>query len=360
MQKIHFYNLDGIRAILSFMVVVHHIEQLKRIFKLPDTFDVQPIGYLGIQFFFVLSGFLITYLLVQEKTNTSRIYITHFYIRRIYRIWPLYFMVILLSLFILPSFLSVPNFDILHIQSHLGQKILLFSFFMSNIVLVRYGAIPFAAPTWSIAVEEQFYLVWPLIFQKFRKPFMGILFFSILYYSIKFCITYFSFSNKFIFPILVNNSDLTPMIIGGLVALISLKKFEIKTKISIIISLFITLSILYLSVFVPNPESIEFIYCPLFACLLWVLVMPNNKFKLLDNPLLNYLGKISYGIYLLHSIAIVVSIKLLTHLNGLSNFLLYSLTIILTISFASISFHYFEKYFLSLKPSHKGGEILKG
>ena len=90
-DRLYFPNLNGLRFIAALLVIVHHIEQLKYIYGLPNNFSssfVQIIGELGVILFFVLSGFLITYLLLEEEKRTTTIAVKNFYLRRVLRIWP--------------------------------------------------------------------------------------------------------------------------------------------------------------------------------------------------------------------------------------------------------------------------------
>src|SRR5688572_27055191 len=106
-QKIYFPNLNGLRFIAAFLVIIHHIEQLKSFSNIDNYWGTVPfidiIGKLGVVLFFVLSGFLITYLLLAEERSFKRISIVKFYIRRMLRIWPLYFLIILLAFAVLPG-----------------------------------------------------------------------------------------------------------------------------------------------------------------------------------------------------------------------------------------------------------------
>lgn len=124
-------------------------------------------GDYGVTIFFVLSGFLITYLLLSEKQKTSTINIPKFYVRRILRIWPLYYLIVLLGFFVLPhiDIFFLPKTSPL--WSHLTMStLLLYIFFLPNMVVELYGNMPYLDQTWSIGVEEQYYLFWPLIMKK--------------------------------------------------------------------------------------------------------------------------------------------------------------------------------------------------
>ena len=163
MKKIYFKNLDALRFMAAFAVMGEHIT---RSFYFPDTpwknafiilLSMDGTGAeMGVSFFFVLSGFLISYLLIEEFENTGTLQVKQFYIRRTLRIWPLYFITLFIGFVIHPvldkslielanwkmyaTFLT--NFD--HIYSNWPQ---------SGILGVQ----------WSLAVEEQFYLLWPLL-----------------------------------------------------------------------------------------------------------------------------------------------------------------------------------------------------
>lgn len=114
---------------------------------------IQRSGENGVELFFLLSSYLITELLTREKRQTGDIHLKMFYVRRILRIWPLYYFMVLIGLAIQP--LS-PNY-------HLPvSSILSFLFFVSNWHLMFHGFIwsPIY-PLWTVSTEEQFYLIWP-------------------------------------------------------------------------------------------------------------------------------------------------------------------------------------------------------
>ena len=108
MSKIYFPGLNGIRFIAATMVIIAHIEGFKNkmgYWNINDNNVINQLGNQGVKIFFVLSGFLITYLLLKEKARFKSIDVRKFYIRRILRIWPLYFLVLLGGFFIIPFFL---------------------------------------------------------------------------------------------------------------------------------------------------------------------------------------------------------------------------------------------------------------
>lgn len=181
-KKVYFPNLDGLRfyAFLavffahSFWTESDYISQ-NRGFALMK--DIAYKGVSGVNFFFVLSGFLITYLLLAEKANTGRIAIGAFYMRRILRIWPLYYFVVLVGFVIIPF-----------VQGKLGQatsergNILYYLAFIGNFDVKPTSAV--LGILWSIAVEEQFYLVWPIVFRLVPSRYYYLLFPVIIAVSI--------------------------------------------------------------------------------------------------------------------------------------------------------------------------------
>jgi peptidoglycan/LPS O-acetylase OafA/YrhL len=104
-------NLDGLRFFAAFVVLIVHIQGIKKAFgiKFFDCRFIENSSHIAVTFFFVLSGFLITYFLLQRKENNT-ISIIKFYKRRILRIWPLYYLLLILTFFVFPHF-HVFDFD---------------------------------------------------------------------------------------------------------------------------------------------------------------------------------------------------------------------------------------------------------
>jgi peptidoglycan/LPS O-acetylase OafA/YrhL len=167
MQKnLHFYGLDSLRAIAALAVVVSHIEFYKKTAGLENAFDgvnfFENAGNTGVILFFVLSGFLITYLLLHEREKTSAVNVRYFYIRRLLRIWSLYFFITALAFILAPLLVGKGNY---YPPASEGYKpltsLLMYVFFIPNLAfLIKMGA-PMALHLWTIGVEEQFYLSVP-------------------------------------------------------------------------------------------------------------------------------------------------------------------------------------------------------
>ena len=170
-QRRRFPALDGLRGVAVLLVVLAHASQ-KRL--LAENFKFS--GELGVVVFFVLSGFLITHLLLEERTRTGQISLSKFYVRRALRIWPLYFAVLGIYIFVLPLFLDPDNFRSIYEADSLRDHyyLLAYPLFLQNYLLsgsdFHYGGL---RVFWSLAVEEHFYLLWPLLLVALRQRSVG-------------------------------------------------------------------------------------------------------------------------------------------------------------------------------------------
>lgn len=142
-----FGSLNGLRALCVGLVLWHHSPALA---GLEGGARILSRGFTGVDFFFVLSGFLITTLLIREERRHGAFSLAGFYWRRMLRIVPVYFLIVT----------GVGGYYVLvKGQWDLAPLLPYYYLFFSNMLI---GEIPTLAPTWSLAVEEQFYLLWPL------------------------------------------------------------------------------------------------------------------------------------------------------------------------------------------------------
>jgi peptidoglycan/LPS O-acetylase OafA/YrhL len=178
----YFPNLDGLRFFAFLAVFFAHsfwaeFDYIRNNEAFILLKHIAYTGVLGVNFFFVLSGFLITYLLLEEQANSNKIDILAFYIRRILKIWPLYYLVVFIGFVVVPT-----------VQSLLGQPtpekghLIYYLAFIGNFDVKPTSAV--LGVLWSIAVEEQFYLVWPIIFSLTSPRFYKFLFPLIIAISI--------------------------------------------------------------------------------------------------------------------------------------------------------------------------------
>lgn len=360
--KIYFENLNAIRFIAALLVIIFHTEKFKLFLNVPDYSGnrvVSIIGSLGVVLFFVLSGFLISFLLFKEQEITKTISIKDFYIRRILRIWPLYFLIIILALFIIPfiNFFTITGFERNIVYDNLIYKLLLYVFFLPNMVLALFAFIPYASQLWSIGAEEQFYLVWPFLNKKINNKWLllsGVIF---IYLIIKFYVPFLIPSGVYrdVFVQFWESMPIDCMAIGGLFALIIYETSPFTLFIRKIlfnklfqwIILILTVSLIYLGIHFPYFQYE--VYSVLFGILICNFAANKNRIFSMENSTTNFLGKISYGLYMFHPIAIVFSIKLLRKFHLLSNYILYPVILILVIVMSALSYEFFEKKFLNKK-----------
>lgn len=365
-SKIYFPHLNGIRFIAALLVIIHHIEQLKGIYGLTTLWGgkgflshfISIIGPQGVVLFFVLSGFLITYLLLAEEEKTKTINIKKFYIRRILRIWPIYLLVIFLSLFVLVhfDFFTWPGFNKSTIQENIVWKLILFILFFSNLVLVFFGVVPYASQTWSIGTEEQFYLVWPIVIKFIKRNRLLLMILIALGYNLFrfFLMSRYSLfipeSIRVILQAFWNGFTIDCMAIGGFFAVLLYENRKITT-------LILNNWLFYLSIFLVIVSWIFRFHIPLqsiYYSILYAIIIVNfaantNQHLNLENSYMNYLGNISYSIYMLHPIGITIAIQSALYLNLISNWIVYPIAILSTILLSGLSYRWYESYFLKFK-----------
>jgi peptidoglycan/LPS O-acetylase OafA/YrhL len=179
-RRFYVPQLDGLRFTAFLLVFLHHGPQLSRLFR-PGSLPFSVLdflerrGWFGVDLFLVLSAFLITSLLLIEHERYGAISLRGFYLRRILRIWPLYYLMTLVGFFLLPwlSLFAMPLDSPQHAQlmrDHFLAYCTLFGNFSSG--AHGYPTVPTLAHLWTVTLEEQFYIVWPLtlsIFLRLRK-----------------------------------------------------------------------------------------------------------------------------------------------------------------------------------------------
>ena len=368
-SRIYFSNLNGLRFIAVAMVIFNHLEGGLYEFGLPTFFEKEvlyKIGQLGVTIFFVLSGFLITYLLLLEKNKLGRIEFGAFYIRRALRIWPLYYVTVILGLFVLPNidFFYYPNLTPF-VTEYLPGKILLYGLILPNIVAFTYKTVPYLPQLWSIGVEEQFYIIWPILIYLSKNYLRSFLVFAGVTIVCLNLIWGLTAPERHILPI----NQLTTFIkvflmlfrvqsmaIGGIFALIIFSNWKktIKILTSKAVQVMVwSITILLIFLGFEIPKFTYEMYSFLFGIIILNLSLEQTSIVKLQNRLFDYLGRISYGLYMLHSIAIVTGIRIASSLVPASNSYHHLIMVVITIAtsvlLASVSYYYLEMPFLRLK-----------
>lgn len=371
-DRIYFKGLDGLRAIGAFTVLIGHIELSKQSLGIDHNLLEIPYfkytsGHLGVILFYVLSGFLITYLLLKEKAKNGAILIKEFYFRRALKIWPIYYLTIILLFFFLPHFISLDYYGKPNLNDLPGllSTILIYFFIVPNLVSFGINGLGAGFHLGSIGIEEQFYILWPWLIKWFNNILTPIVLILILIPLIPHICDYsslhiFQSNSKALLFIkqlgeFFNYFKINCMALGGLFAWLFYKNatsiLNIIYKKSIqFIALLIGLGGWIMGLHIPMFTD-EF-YAFFFAIIILNTATNPNKIVSFDYKTMNYLGKISYGIYVYHWAIIYIVMNLIIpykHTNIFFNIVLYTCSIGLTIVIAHLSYFYFELWFLKLK-----------
>lgn len=363
-QKLFFPNLNGLRFMGALLVFVFHVFSLNReiwgdfyqatSFQL--LYKITNHGHVGVSLFFVLSGFLITYLFLNELKTTGKINLIHFLVRRILRIWPLYFLVSLFGFFVFPEL----PFGITTIHEFWR-----YALFLSNFDEIYVGLndkINFLTTTWSISVEEQFYYFWVLVMgvarfknnRSFYYFFFGLILVSLIFRSF-----HINDERELYYHTLALVSDIA---IGGLTAVWAFNGSAMKfirslSKMQLVFIYCIGLLMILLENKLNSPIWLVVQRCfhgLFFAFVLLEQVYSTNSFWKADKVIgFEKSGRLTYGFYLFHSIIIFYCAQLFQKnnltTNGLHFISYFVVVFVITYLISWISFMYFERPILNLK-----------
>jgi peptidoglycan/LPS O-acetylase OafA/YrhL len=367
-KRVYFPGLNALRFLAALSVIIGHVELLKHQLGLESNHNLFlriNFGGLGVYFFFVLSGFLITYLLFIEEARTGTINVKKFYWRRILRIWPLYYFITLLGLFVLP------HFELMHIpwlqqyfESNFYWNAILFVLMLPNLALSFMPALPHAGQLWSISIEEQFYLLWPVLIKKAKNKLKLIISSIIVVVAVK------------VFFVLIIKTGIIPEsnLVLGVKKMLAMSKFEcmligalgafiLKEKEGyllaviynkgVFISSILVLPFLSYLMYDYANDIIHLPYSILFLIIIMNVSTNSKSIIKLENKVFSFLGKISYGLYMYHMMIIVFLIRMgmgFISVNSIwFNIYVYIFTLIVSILIATASYYWLETPFLKLK-----------
>jgi len=332
-------QLDAVRGLAVLLVLVHNTD----IYPSLHLGLIASNGWMGVDLFFVLSGFLITGILVDTKKSEG--YFRNFYARRCLRIWPLYYSALLFMFVIVPLLRTSEAQTVFEARSSPWWA---YPFFLQNFLIpIPTMATGLLGVTWSLAVEEQFYLVWPLVVRfcnetQLRKSAIAIICLSP---ALRFYLSLHQvniYSNTF--------CRLDGLMAGALLAIVVRSssfvpsKFVARAWITLLVSVPLALVsdsfharwIVFSFVAI---ASLSFVYLALFSRQRWLQAILTNRF-------LVYTGTISYGIYLLQKIPLDAAKTF--HLDQ-HQFLALPITTAATYAMAALSWNLLETPFLRLK-----------
>ncbi len=344
-------QFDGLRGLAILAVLLAHLTYMPEVrFSAVFTY-----GRMGVDLFFVLSGFLITGILLDSRELAG--YFKNFYARRALRIWPLYYAVLAVFFGLLPLFFSPQAF---------GTDVKTWAYYVTytqNLFFHFPHSTPLQ-PTWSLAVEEQYYMIWALFVfflgrKALRNWLMGMILFS-------FCLRvggYFhGASLEFMHTFTL--CRLEPLAAGGLAALwlrsrrCNLQRWSRGAWIALLIGsggVLLALVDWGVQSLILSYPFVASAFAGLLALALTANPVSSSLGKALDQSWLRYTGKISYGIYLIHvPIFMVISYAARRILGASSPSFGLQLLMVLTgfgavYLVASLSWRFFERPILRWK-----------
>ncbi|WP_179415834.1 acyltransferase family protein [Mucilaginibacter sp. E4BP6] len=367
----HIIALDGLRGMAVLFVMIYHFNFIDKIsHTVPDNIFnyIISAGWIGVDLFFVLSGFLITGILISNKGKSN--YFISFYYRRTLRIFPLYYLyLILLFVFFYPFIVS--RVDAVEVQKiHFTQSIQVwFWTYLSNIKQGIDGTFSTAGSShlWSLAIEEQFYLIWPfIVFITSVKQLKNIsIIVIILSLLLRIYLYFIGWSAQSIYIFTFTRID--SLAFGSLIATLIRSGYVIPYKkfTYVFYGLLICLLIIF-CFFDTDYHRSPIIYLFSFTLLgatfgvLVLLLQSSDSFKFPLKSIflkrgLVFLGKYSYALYIFHPFVrfalakVMGRPKLFYNSEILWQLFFFALCFLLSIIIAQLSWHLYEKHFLKLK-----------
>lgn len=350
-------QFDGLRGVAVLMVLIGHSGFLE---ALPHAGMLQYTRF-GVDLFFVLSGFLITGILLDSKKSEH--YFRNFYARRVLRIWPLYYLILFLAFFVTP--ILAPS------TKPAAGVWPAFVFYVQNIALVHRDTYPFGlGATWSLAVEEQFYLTWPLLVFFLKRRTLATVSFSLFVVSLSLRLAFHFLGAAPGFVHFFTLSRLDAIALGTLAAIwlrspsCTLDRWRARAYQFLALGL---IGVLLARILMhKNSSSVGYAFLAIaFTGLLGVSLAADARSSFLGRGLtagwLRYIGKISYGIYLLHYPLFILWARLIASRNVLPsdpvarNLIAFAGQMFLAILAASLSWHFLEKPILRFKERFPSG-----
>lgn len=339
-------ELDGIRAIAALMVLFFHffITATDGSAVVHFISKVAVFGQTGVSLFFVLSGFLITRILLSTRASAN--FFSAFYLRRLLRIFPLYYFYLVLFYFVVP-FLTQTDFI------SWGQQFW-YWFYLQGFPMTFHWAHAGPDHFWSLGVEEHFYLFWPLLIYFIQPRYLlsVILLLIVLAFCLRIIFVQQSFET-FYFTF----TRMDELAMGALVAVLETRNKLKAAYFKRYVLLFVLSALLLLVLWVLTNKSgnawlqvakYNFISLLYFFLLCVVLTAATGSYLsvFLRTSLLNYLGRISYGLYVYHPMVFLLFKQYIPVQNV---FFVASGSFVVTVIIASMSFYWFENRFLYFK-----------
>jgi peptidoglycan/LPS O-acetylase OafA/YrhL len=335
------------------IVMIFHIDQFSHYFGLASYgFWRTRMQSYAVILFFVLSGFLITLLLMKEREISGTINLRNFYLRRILRTWPVYYLVLALGLVLFTLFTGLVDGGL---SRSAGITVIAYSLLIPNIAAWLGYAPDLISILWSVGAEEQFYAFWPFLVRSSRNVLWRITLFLFAWLLVR------QVSVGLDFPSrawsLMQYMPFDCMAIGGIAACWYNSRSRVlawiyQPAVQVLCWLFFAVSVFYQPLRMPGFGLFNIdLHAVVYAVIILNVSTNMGSIVKLENKVLDFLGRISYGIYGYHFIVLfLLSVCLGGALSGMpskaSHGIMFSLVISCTIFFAWLSRIYFENWFL--------------
>ncbi len=352
----HFHTFDAIRFFAFFKVFLLHLP----ITSFPIFTFIKNGGGIGVSLFFVLSGFLITYIILEEKKIKGQLNLYHFFVRRILRIWPLYYLMIAFA-YVTPYLLHILKLP----SSASGYEPTWWMSltFLENYKMMQMNNHPNVSPLsvmWSLCIEEHFYIFWGILLYFSKTKHLPAIFLSLILISNIANILY--IENNILLSDLITN--LNYFVFGALPAFLLNKNTEtfelLITNIRNPYKYLVIILVLFAVFIIPNYTIKSLVYFEpmifglLFSLLITLIIPLKNNFRICDKNILSKLGLYTYGLYLYHTIILNLLFHIFNNFrislaSPINAILFFTISLGTTIGISILSYHLFEKQFLKLK-----------
>jgi peptidoglycan/LPS O-acetylase OafA/YrhL len=383
-DRVRFPGLNALRFFAAYSVLIGHVQEIIQLYHKPATvpvaFRYTPSGHQAVIFFFALSGFLITFLLLDERRQSGRISVAAFYWRRVIRIWPLYFLTVFIGLVILPRVLDSNGVlaGFYH-QPQTWQMVALLLVVMPNIAN-WYLIWPAIAHMWSIGVEEQFYAAWPWLLRACRNHVVAMLAGVVIVRGAVLWLVDLAVANGasslLMLQACLATFQVECMAIGGIGAVYVFHRRSAGAGVrwGWLLQAITWVAAVETILHKDQLSGLTFATSVPLAMIFTLFIVniggnERNPIRL-EHKVLDELGKVSYGIYMYHAAAIFLVVEGCLRIPGfpwntpnLSFTAVVFLTTCVTLSAAFTSYYLFEKRFLQLRNrlgrhSNPGGVLI--
>ena len=360
MNTTYFPNFHGFRFLAAFAIVVLHLILMARRYGwlTSPSNEWSEFLSLGVDFFFVLSGFLITGLIVEAKDKGALVLRT-FYLKRALRVFPLYF-VLLVAVFVVAPRWGIPEVPNMPLDRDYGLQFTLHALLLPQLAKSFLGFVPYGGHLWTIGVEVMFYLIWPLFFigsASYRfigatlLGFLGVKLAALVILGSGHPVSNFLAMSRFeilamggmgyvgLRYLMLTRSGTRPRLAALADGAVSRR--------AVAFALLTLLAGLTVTTWFYFPPAVHLVAGGLFTVLLVCSVTGAIILPYLESRPVRYLGELSYGIYMWHFIAIGLFKGICDDFGFLTDapsfwFWYVGLSLVFTVGMAALSYHLVE------------------